>query len=48
VYETAGVAEFLVVEKKSVTNIHKQLQNVCVSVLLVKALTLFLHKLQGL
>jgi len=33
-------------KKKSLTNIHKQLQNVCVSVLLVKALTLVLHKLQ--
>jgi len=30
---------------KSVTDIHKQLQNVCVSVLLIKALSLVLHKL---
>jgi hypothetical protein len=45
-YETMGITVFLVAEKKSVTDIHKQLQNVCVSVLLVKALSLVLHKLQ--
>lgn len=39
---------FLWQEKKSVTNIHKQLQTVSVSELLIKALSLVLHKLQVL
>jgi len=30
VFETTGITEFLVAEKK-ISNIHKQLQNVCVS-----------------
>ena len=34
--------------KKSLMNIHKQLQNVCMSVLLIKTLSLVLHKLHVL
>jgi hypothetical protein len=43
-----GVTEALVQNIKSVTNNHKQLQNVCVSVLLIKALSLSFNKLQVL
>jgi hypothetical protein len=52
VYETVGVTEVLVAKKKkkkkTVTHIHKKLQNVCLSVLLIKALSFILHKLQVL
>jgi hypothetical protein len=48
VYVTTGVTVVLVTEKKSVTIIHKQLQNVYMSVLFIMALSLVLHKLQVL
>jgi uncharacterized membrane protein len=46
VFESIGVTEVLV--QKKISNIYKQLQNVFLSVLLIKALSLIFHKLQVL